>query len=696
MTFARDKRLLAGVLAFLAPLPLPFNGTIGWPALALYLLGVLWFLRRASLDPPRWLPTWGMNVLGVAYLPLFALDVFVLSGGRLVAPMLHLGLFAVLVKLFALVRERDKWQAAIGAFFLFLAAMGTSVHPSIVLYLAVFVAAFLTLLARFAFLHVLAGFGREDAALARVPLGGLLAAGTVGSLLLATPLFFLLPRLQTPFIIGRGGGGLEIEAAGFSDSVTLDSIGLIRNSRDVALRIEDRGNRKPEGEMRLKAATYELYEAGTWRRSPLRGALAREVGLRFRLAAETPRRWITIWLQPLSSTSLPLPVEAVVLEPPTTYVRIDQGGAVSLPIAPSEVVRYRVGIGSEPVLLALPPLPALSADAEGDDALATTGVTPRIAALAARVMGDGPAARRAARLEEHLLTGYTYTVSFVGRSAPASLESFLFEHKSGQCEYFASAMVLMLRSQGIPARLVTGFLGGEYNPFEGYYVVRDSNAHAWVEAYLPEQGGWRIFDPTPPAGRPGGASKGFLTLARQAWDFLIFRWDRYVLTYGIYDQLRVFAGLRDMWQDLLALFTSKGGGDAAAPAEAEGAPESAAEAPRAGQLPKLPIALFVGVLLAAATGLAAFFLRRRPLTATTAFQRVRRRLERGAPVPASAPPLSVARTAARRFPKAAPATDKIVVLYLRESFGGESLADDELAELKSALAEAEKGMRKAG
>ena len=62
-------------------------------------------------------------------------------------------------------------------------------------------------------------------------------------------------------------------------------------------------------------------------------------------------------------------------------------------------------------------------------------------------------------------------------------------------------MVLMLRSQGIPARLVTGFLGGEYNPFEGYYIVRESNAHAWVEACMPGEG-WRIFDPTPPAGRP--------------------------------------------------------------------------------------------------------------------------------------------------------------------------------------------------
>src|SRR4051795_6782023 len=150
MSFARQKRLLLGWTALLAPIPLPFNGVVGGAgppppprpftgvggcrAPLASLLGVVLFLRRASLDPPRWLPSWGMNVLGLVYLPLFFLDMFVISHG-LVQPVIHLCLFAVLVKLFAIVRERDKWQASIGVFFLFLAAMGTSVHPTIVLYL---------------------------------------------------------------------------------------------------------------------------------------------------------------------------------------------------------------------------------------------------------------------------------------------------------------------------------------------------------------------------------------------------------------------------------------------------------------------------------------------------------------------------------------------------------------------------------
>src|SRR5437763_1356229 len=236
MSFGRQKRLLLGWLALLAPLPLPFNGVVGWPVVAAYMAGVLYLLRRSSLDPPRWLPAWGMNVLGLIYIPIFLVDLLVFPRG-LVQPVLHLGLFALLVKLFAIVRERDKWQASIGVFFLFLAAMGTSVHPAIVIYLIGFLVLALVLLTRFAFLHVLSGFGREDPALARIPLRGFLLMSTAATAAIAVPLFLLLPRVRAPFIVGRGGGtGVTLEAAGFSDQVSLDSIGRIRGSREVVMR----------------------------------------------------------------------------------------------------------------------------------------------------------------------------------------------------------------------------------------------------------------------------------------------------------------------------------------------------------------------------------------------------------------------------------------------------------------------------
>jgi transglutaminase-like putative cysteine protease len=693
MSFGRQKRLLLGWLALLAPLPLPFNGVVGWPPVALYLLGVALFLRRAHLDPPRWLPLWGMNVLGLAYLPLFLLDLLVLSAGRLVAAVLHLCLFAVLVKLFSLTRERDKWQASMGVFFLFLAAMGTSVHPTIVLYLIVFLVLVLLLFTRFAFLHVLTSFGRDDPALARIPLRGFLVLAVAVSVLLAVPLFLFLPRVRSPFILGGGKGtGTVIEAAGFSDEVTLDSIGLIRESREVAMRVIEEGKADSNREMRFKAATYDVYQGASWRRSPERSRLRRSQGVRFQIVPQKPVGWARIWLQPLRSDSLPLPVETVLVEPRATALSIDQGGAVSLGFSPLDVTEYRVGLAGRPVLTGAVPA------GPGDGSLDLSGITPRIAGLAGRVMGQGSAAERARRLERHLMGSYGYTLDFQGRPAGNPLEDFLFRYKSGQCEYFASSMVLMLRSQGIPARLVTGFLGGEYNPFEGYYVVRDANAHAWVEAYLPGEG-WRIFDPTPPAGRPAATATGLAALLRQGWDFLVFRWDRYVLTFGLYDQLRIFGGVRELWHDFLAIFSRK------EPAAEPGSPaatldEILQEDGEPAQAPGLPQVPLSGALALTAVAVITWILYLRfrpPLTATAAYWQLRHRLSRsGARLPESAPPLAVRHETEARYPAAAVPAARVIDFYLRESFGGEELEDGERQELKAALHEAERKMRKAG
>jgi transglutaminase-like putative cysteine protease len=693
MSFGRQKRLLLGWLALLAPLPLPFNGVVSWLPVALYVIGVVLYLRRANLDPPRWLPLWGMNVLGLVYLPLFLFDLLVLSSGRLVAAVLHLCLFAVLVKLFSLTRERDKWQASMGIFFLFLAAMGTSVHPTIVLYLVAFLVLVLLLFTRFAFLHVLSSFGRDDPALARIPLRGFLALATASSVLLAVPLFLFLPRVRSPFILGGGKTtGTVIEAVGFSDEVTLDSIGLIRESREVAMRMIEEGAADPGREMRFKAATYDVYQGKSWRRTPERTRLRRGQGVRFQIASQAPVGWARIWLQPLRSDSLPLPVETVLVEPRATALAIDEGGAVSLGFSPLQVTQYRVGLASRAVLTGSVP------SGPSDGSLDPSGVTPRIAGLAGRVMGQGSAAERVRRLEKHLMGSYGYTLDFQGRATGDNpIEDFLFRYKSGQCEYFSSSMVLMLRSQGIHARLVTGFLGGEYNPFEGYYVVRDSNAHAWVEAYLPGEG-WRIFDPTPPAGRPAGTETGITGLMRQAWDFMVFRWDRYVLTFGLYDQLRIFGGLRELWHDFWGIFGRDKAEEPSSPsATLDEILQEDGEPSQAPGLPKVPLTGALALTAMAVITWILYLRFRPPLTATAAYRQLRQRLGRsGARLPESAPPLTVRVETEARYPAAAAPAARVIDFYLRESFGGQELEDGEREELKAALQEAEKKMRKAG
>jgi len=101
-------------------------------------------------------------------------------------------------------------------------------------------------------------------------------------------------------------------------------------------------------------------------------------------------------------------------------------------------------------------------------------------------------------IEIYLRTRFGYTLQLPRVLPHDPLANFLFERKQGHCEYFASAMAVMLRTLRIPSRVVNGFQTGEYNDLTSQYVVRASNAHSWVEAYFPGYG-WVAFDPTPAA-----------------------------------------------------------------------------------------------------------------------------------------------------------------------------------------------------
>ncbi|WP_166395546.1 transglutaminase TgpA family protein [Rubrobacter marinus] len=100
-------------------------------------------------------------------------------------------------------------------------------------------------------------------------------------------------------------------------------------------------------------------------------------------------------------------------------------------------------------------------------------------------------------MNEHLKNNYPYDLSIPPqRENMDAVEYFLFEERRGYCEQFSSSLAVMARSLGIPARIATGYVSGEYNPFTGLYEVKASDAHAWVEVYFPGHG-WSTFDPTP-------------------------------------------------------------------------------------------------------------------------------------------------------------------------------------------------------
>ena len=100
---------------------------------------------------------------------------------------------------------------------------------------------------------------------------------------------------------------------------------------------------------------------------------------------------------------------------------------------------------------------------------------------------------RAKAIEHYLKTNFGYTLELPGMREPDPLARFLFERKKGHCEYFASSMTMMLRTLGIPARMVNGFRGGEYNDLTNSYIVREKDAHSWVEAYFPSMAGFPLI-----------------------------------------------------------------------------------------------------------------------------------------------------------------------------------------------------------
>jgi transglutaminase-like putative cysteine protease len=147
---------------------------------------------------------------------------------------------------------------------------------------------------------------------------------------------------------------------------------------------------------------------------------------------------------------------------------------------------------------------------------------------------------KASAIESYLRTKFTYTLNLAGKPGQDPLAHFLFVTHAGHCEYYASAMAIMLRTLGIPSREVNGFLPGEYNDLGGDYVVRASDAHSWVEVYFPGNG-WQVFDPTPAAASDGNS---FLKRLGQYADWMEITWSEWVIGYDFAHQMALAQNLQ--------------------------------------------------------------------------------------------------------------------------------------------------------
>ncbi len=351
------------------------------------------------------------------------------------------------------------------------------------------------------------------------------------------------------------------------------------------------------------------------------------------------------------------------------------------------LLEYRVGIASRPVYRA--DLPRL--DDPEEPTLDRGGITPRIEDLAKK-LGSGFPPREAARnFERYLGDNMAYTLDFVGREADNPIEDFLFRYKSGHCTYFATAMIMMLRSVGIPARLTTGFLGAEFNPLEDYYIVRQSNAHAWVEAYFPQEG-WTTIDPTPPSGRPAVETRPTMTLIlRQTWDYLEFRWDRYVMAYGFFDQVGYLLELRAFMRRLAR------GGERTVVTLDRAPGKQVLGLPGTSDFDAAPMVFALVVLLAASLLALAWRARSSLPVATRAYRVMRKAVaRRDAAIGAATGPLALARWLERNAPTALAAGAGVIDLYLLESWSGQRLSRRQASAVRRDLRRVRRTLRDRG
>jgi hypothetical protein len=351
----------------------------------------------------------------------------------------------------------------------------------------------------------------------RIISGKFLAA--TGALALAVVLVGVLVSMLIPRFEGGppSARNRRQQMIGFSDGVSLGTFGRLRENFRVVMRIHPL-DALPDGPLYLRGLAFDRYDGNSWSRSDGAWRPISTTRSTFWVAPNTDGPRVQLSLEPLEPSVLFLPEgtgQVRFYGRPPNVVMQDANGNYSVDALLRGGLGYEVSLSSSsaPGFLAGEKTPA---DIE-DRYLQLPQPIDSVAELAHRVTSPGATSDEKARLlENYLRTNYEYTLDLGRDPSRTPLDDFLFVQKRGHCEYFATAMTIMLRTQGIPARVVNGFYGGEWNGYGGYFAIRQGDAHAWVEAYLPGRG-WTRFDPTPTAPLQRGGWDGAFGLLYDAW-----------------------------------------------------------------------------------------------------------------------------------------------------------------------------------
>jgi len=369
-------------------------------------------------------------------------------------------------------------------------------------------------------------------------------ASVSGIILLFSVLVFLaFPRVSQGWA-GRG----EVVAssiAGFADEVSLGSHGSrIFGNPQIVLRVEfPRGAPANAGTLYWRGRSYDRFDGVRWSRSPrIPPSLA-------------PSAWYERWGdEHLDQRIYAAPLDARILFSIHPVLDVDTHSGIQAVVdnagdllywgsaAPSYTARSILGFPSPDELRS-----ASGGYVPGGEAyLQLPPISQESRALADSLLGALPTRYdKVLALVDWFQSEFTYTLDLPASAREAGLEHFLLVRRSGHCEYFSTAMAILLRTQGIPAREVNGFLGGEWSAFGDYLAVTQNQAHAWVEVWFPDFG-WVPFDPTPAGVGEGLVDAAWFWPGRFFLDAVQHRWNKWVLEYSLQDQVGLFRQIRQI------------------------------------------------------------------------------------------------------------------------------------------------------
>jgi protein-glutamine gamma-glutamyltransferase len=513
----------------------------------------------------------------IPYLDIQSLET-VRRGSSEVSVLSHMILFLSIVKLLQRKRDRDWFFLYLISFFTVLLAAGLTASPlflgALIMYLLCALSTVVAFEIQKAKRKITATQTRllvpPDSSLfqklpmrlwrrryletRRLPLVsvGLLAVIVV----LAFPFFLIAPRTAGSAL--RRGGNSVSGSIGFSDTVTLGQIGELKKNDEIFMHVRvDRLSGMPRTGLHWRGVALDEFTGNAWKKSrPTERVPDKdsETGL-FKLGTTEDVRRLTeqtFIIEPVDTPILFGAPRVLGVQGELPLLRVDSEGGLQTRVHEQERLAYKVySDTTEPNDQAL----------RGDQLqyLADSvrylelpsNLNPQIGALARSVIVKSGArtwydASRA--IESYLRDNYGYSLEMKA-GGPDPLSDFLFNVKQGHCEYFATAMAVMLRTQGVATRVVNGFLPGEYNGAAGAFTVRQSDAHSWVEVYFPQTNSWVTFDPTPSAGRTSHERKGLAGALSKYSEALELMWFQYVVGYDKQEQRSLVSSARRQLAD---------------------------------------------------------------------------------------------------------------------------------------------------